>query len=500
VQNQLQMRTHRVAAASPRWLAGGCALVAIVLAPVVHAAEIRLWESSPYRVLATLAVDDAVRPFPGLEAALAKSIVDRVEGSLRPLWNTEFNIAASGADRRQCFHPAEIPVDDLSGAQSASDKLLWLGVRATPSGFELTCREFDVYVRRWSPVRRRFVQQAAFLPEACFGLLTSTFSPLALVTPIEGDDVQVQLSFKGSRLPRPSGEETFVAPGEALLPLLRRTDRAGKLVEGGVTALPWTLLTAAEPNDDGWLATVHSGIRRPFAMARRGLVEQLAIALRNPQGPTRIRFHSRTDETQGLAGYEVFRSGPDGANDRIGVTDRDGVIEVPPVGDSVSMLILRSDGQVLAKVPMPVGADEVLQAPIADNVARLQAQAEAQVVREELIDLVARRAIMMGRVKSLLKNERVADAAALMDDLAAMPSPSVFSRTIDNAARRTPPSNDPSVQKRIDALYAATRDMLAKFLSTRPITDLQNEVNAAANPAPPAADAAEPPADAAPPS
>jgi hypothetical protein len=57
----------------------------------------------------------------------------------------------------------------------------------------------------------------------------------------------------------------------------------------------------------------------------------------------------------------------------------------------------------------------------------------------------------------------------------------VFSRTIDNAARRTPPQDDPSVQKRIDALYASTRDMLAKFLSTRPITDLQNEVNAAAN-------------------
>jgi hypothetical protein len=109
------------------------------------------------------------------------------------------------------------------------------------------------------------------------------------------------------------------------------------------------------------------------------------------------------------------------------------------------------------------------------------------VVREELIDLVARRAIMMGRIKSMLKKGRVDDAKELMAELDAMPSPSVFGRTIDNAARRIPRSDDPSVQKRVDLLFSSTREILGKFLSTRDVTDLQDQVNAAAN-APPAAD------------
>ena len=184
----------------------------------------------------------------------------------------------------------------------------------------------------------------------------------------------------------------------------------------------------------------------------------------------------------------MFRAGPNGATDRIGVTDRDGMITIPRTDEKVSMLLLRSDGQVLAKVPIAIGVSGVQQTPIADNVTRLQAQAEAQVVREELIDLVARRAIMMGRVKSMLKQGRIEDAKELMGELDALPSPSVFGRTIENAARRIPQSDDPSVQKRIDALFSSTREMLSKFLSTRPITDLQNEVNAAANAPQPSAD------------
>ena len=79
-----------------------------------------------------------------------------------------------------------------------------------------------------------------------------------------------------------------------------------------------------------------------------------------------------------------------------------------------------------------------------------------------------------------------------------MPSPSVFGRTIENAARRIPKSDDASVQKRIDSLFSSTRDMLTKFLNTRPVTELQDQVNEAAKTQPPAAaETTEAPADAA---
>ncbi len=486
-----QTRTRSARLANPvRGLL--CALMATLctIAARTEAADQQPWEHTPYKVIATVACDDSARPQPGLEAQLVQAVRDRVEASLRPLWKFTANAAATPAERRQCFALREIPWAELTPEQLAADKLLWLGVKATPAGYELSCREFDLFLRRWSPVRTRFVQQESYLGEACFALLRETFSPLAMIEPIEGNNEQVQLRFKGSKLPRPSGEEAFVALGDAYLPLLRRTDRSGKLLENGLTPVAWTYLAIDDLSTP--TAKIFSGSRLPFGSAKRGMVQQVAIGVRNTPGPTPVRFHSRTDKTQGLAGYEVFLAGPNDENTPLGVTDRDGVAVIPPGAENISMVLLRSDGQVLAKVPV-VSGGVMQETPIADNVARLQAQAEAQVVREELIDLVARRAIMMGRVKSLLKNGRVDDAKELMSQLDALPSPSVFSRTIDNASRRIPKSGDASVQRRIDSLFSSTRDMLSKFLSTRAITDLQNEVNAAAS-APAAEEPSETPA------
>ena len=461
-----------------------CALIGAAASQPAVAAESQAWELAPYGVRILLAVDDSDRPRPGLEASLLREIAERISVSLSPLWKTELELASTGAERRQCFDPQEIGWEELADARAGQDKVFWLGVKSLPDGYELTCREFDVYLRRWGPLRRKVVRQESYLGEASFSLLKSAFSPLALISAVEDDATRVQLAFKGSRLPNPSGESLVGHAGDAFLPLLRRTDRAGKLVEQGIQPVPWTYLTLADENDAGRLADVHSGMRRAFGGVKRGTVEQIAIAIGPSASDSRVRFHSRTDPRQGLAGYEVFRATPTGETLRVGVTDRDGLIVVPMADERVSMLLLRSDGQLLAKTPIVNGQREIQQMPIADSVTRLQAQAEAQVVREELIDLVARRAIMMGRVKSMLKQGRVDDAKELMAELNEMPSPSVFDRRIENAVRRVQTSDDPSVQKRIDSLFASTREMLSKFLGTREISLLQNQVDSAAGSAP----------------
>jgi len=437
------------------------------------------WELSPYRVHMALAVDSSARPQPALAAELAGSLTERVDAVIGPLWQLELQFAEDAAARRQCFEPQAIPAEQLPADLAAFDKLMWLGVRATPTGYELRCREYDAYTQRWGSVHHRTVQQRAYLDEAAFGIVKTTFAPLAAIRPIADNDAQVELIFKGSGLPRLAGNDPFIAPGDAYQPLFRRTDRQGNLLAGGVFPVSWTFLTTAAPKDNVWRADVYTGLRRAFGI-QRGRTEQVAIALRNPPGPAKVRFHARADKQQGLAGYEVFRQARDGSTALVGVTDRDGTITVPPGDEPVHMLLLRSEGQLLAKAPAPNGAGETLEAPIADNLSRLRAQAEAQVLREELVDVVARRAIMMGRVRALLKENRIEEARDLMTELDSLPSTSVFSRTIDSALKRVPPNDDPSVQRAIDKMFSSTREMLLKFLTSRPIVDLHNEVNAAA--------------------
>src|SRR5690606_18847947 len=147
------------------------------------------------------------------------------------------------------------------------------------------------------------------------------FAPLAIIETLADDKEHVQLNFKDKGLPRRSDANLYIGAGDAFQPVLRRTDRTGELVNNGITPVQWTYLTAEEPISGEespsksaaasiWQAQVHSGMRRPFGVQRRGLVQQVALALRNPPGPSVVRFHARSDENQPLVGYEVFRNRP----------------------------------------------------------------------------------------------------------------------------------------------------------------------------------------------
>ncbi len=444
-----------------------------------HGADMGDWKLSPYKVHVAFALDDLARPEPTLAGAIAKNINERVEALLVPLWQFELVEAADPPTRRQCLHMEEIAWDKLPTELKSFDKLLWLGVESRPAGFVLTCREFDIYTHRWGPPHQQVVQQASFLPEAAFHLLLQAFSPIAMVEPLPNDDKHVRLVFRGSKLPKQTTDDALVTPGELLRPLLRRTDRSGKLAANGIVEVPYTYLVTAAPKEEGWLADVYTGTRRPFAAERRARIDQIAVAERMAPGPTDVRFHARIDKKQGLANYQVFLLQEDGTEKQLGLTDRDGVISVPPGPKPISTIMLRSDAQLLAKAPIPAGAPAAIEIPVADSLARLRAQAEAQVVREQLVDVVARRNLMMARIKALLKKGKGKDAADLMEQLDALPSASVFNRNIDIAAKRIPAGKDPSVQKSIDRLFTNTRELLGKFLNNRPIIDLQNEVNAA---------------------
>ena len=473
------IRSSQPASSRSPWRGAWTALFAcFVCASPASAVDNKDWAISPYRVHVTIAVDAEVRPRPELVQAIHRSLRERIDHVINPLWVTEVSVAEDSSARRQCFEPREIPWEEFTPQPTEFDKLIWLGVRVTPSGYRLTAREFDVYTRRWGTAREQAIAQTTYLEQGCFELLVDVFTPLTLIEPIADNDAQVRLLFRGSGLPRREGSERFTKFGDAFQPLLRRTDRAGKLVENGVIPVPWTYLTVAASDSGASLADVHTGARRPFAM-QRGRVEQLAIALRYPPGMARVRFHARREQEQGLAGYEVYRA-KQGSPEYVGVTDRNGEISIPPADDgAVSMILLRSEGQLLAKAPVPTGSGPLLQTPIADDIARLRAQSEAQVVREQLVDVVARRAIMMARIRAFLEKNRLDDAKKLMAELDTLPTSSVFGRAIDAAAKKIPETGDPMVQRNIERMFTTTQDMLGKFLDRRPIINLQSRVNAA---------------------
>ncbi|MDC0935022.1 hypothetical protein OAS39_01960 [Pirellulales bacterium] len=447
------------------------------------AADDKFWSLSAYDVHIAVVVDDAARPDAELGESLVRYLVDRIDATVNPLWQADVALVAPRDLRAQSGGLEEIEFEELPERLRRFDKLQTLVIKATTTGYELQCREYDAYVRRWGGLHRRTVRQPSFLSPQCFQLLLDVFAPTAAVTPRKDDPQTVELTFRGIDLPRRTDETLFVAPGQIFQPVLRRTNRAGELVGGGVPPVSWTFLTTMESSDNDWLARIESGVRRPFGGRRRGTVRTLAVGLRPTADPTRVRFYARHSPDRGLAGYEVYRRAPDDDESTLlGVTDASGTITLPTDLPGVMTLFLRSDGQLLAKAPVAPGTAPLVEVPIADDPARLRAAAELTAIREQLIDLVAQRAILMSRARAALEGGDVKKAQEFVNELGRLPSRSVFDQKISSAERGIGAKDleDAQVRAKIDKMFADTRNLLGRFLDSRPISQLQTKVTQAA--------------------
>jgi hypothetical protein len=439
------------------------------------------WDYQPYHVRAVIAIDLPGGIYERFTSELPKYMSDRAEASKGPAWSLKVETAA-GAARQELLlimntfqgEPAAYP---LEGA----DKLVLIAIHTQAGEYTLTAREFDAYIQRWSPLIVRRTRQSELLEEQAFAILNQCIAPLAQVELDPQDDNRVILKPRGAALMQPRSGEPWTAPGDVFLPALRRTTRGGELLKGGIQQIPWTYLEVDRSDDAGTFAHVHSGTRRPFGARRQGRVEQIAIALRGDPANTTVRLHSRVADDKPLVGYEVLSQSTDKISsslERIGYTDRKGNVIVSPGNDRVRVLFLKNGGQLLARLPIVPGDQPQLDVPLPDDDARLAAEARLAAMREELVDIVARRNILMARTRQKIEKKDFAAAQELVSQINELPGRSQFNLELQTAARRYR-SDDPQIQRRIDRLFEGTQNALTQYLDVRPISELTNDLRAA---------------------
>ena len=128
------------------WLA---ILAAVSLGTVRHSiAADGGWDYEPYRIHAVLAIDAPGGLATQLANDLPAYLQCRVDAALFPTWIFDVQLAGA-ADRADVFTNLDSGSDAKpKGLPADKDKLLLLGVRWTPTGFELAAREYDQYVER----------------------------------------------------------------------------------------------------------------------------------------------------------------------------------------------------------------------------------------------------------------------------------------------------------------------------------------------------------------
>ena len=453
--------------------------VASLACTSTQAANDKSWANSPYRVQLQIAVDSSKTP--GLISLehLASELEREIHNKIYPLWKLE----VVPLDKAEGLHLLT-KFDALKQQQAADvpsnfDKQMFLTVEVKPLGIRIACRERDRFTGRWTPPLERVIRQELLNTRHCFELICETFAPLAKVRIDAEDDQHVRLDMKGAALARSSGEELFVTPTAVYQPFLAKMKRGDVTSAEQIVNVPWTYLTVVEPEANAWKCLVHTGMRRALAARRRAGIETMAVAIKPVLPQTIVRFHASHDDSLGLSGYEVFQKKQgDTEFTPFAVTDADGSIVVERAGFPVTMLALRSDKELLAQLPVVPGAVPELEVPIADDVARLLVQESLTSFKEQLIDVVARRNILMARIRDALKKDDRAQARKLLDELNELPTRANMNQLLENVAGKlSSRSENPRVQAKIDMLLAESRKLLSNFLSTREIMELEVEVN-----------------------
>ncbi|MGI9454973.1 MAG: hypothetical protein ACR2NU_00330, partial [Aeoliella sp.] len=176
-----------------------------------------------------------------LESELSRFIRLRSGVTFGPLWRLTIDpptAVTGGFSDINSF----VSDQDLTDARRQVDKLIVLVVREGPFGYAVAAQEYDCLLESWGPVIAGSSTALGSVPELCFANLQEAFTPMAKFRVIRDSPDKVELSFRGSALPQISPTDQAGIPGQVLRPVLRRIDREGQPVEGGIQPVAWTYL------------------------------------------------------------------------------------------------------------------------------------------------------------------------------------------------------------------------------------------------------------------
>lgn len=467
---------------------------------IVLAVESYIWTNTPYEVQTLLAVDTT-----GDSAALADAIAtrldERAQSSIGAVWRLKVEATSGlrhyhttravetgdisailGKAKPEENGESETAEDDSSTDAEAEspekmpdempfknvDKVFLVTVTQRRATYVVAAREYDTYLQQMSLLRTENALSAADVPEATYRLLCRLFSPIAQFSVDPEKPEFATLEFRGSSLPQKQPGFVGAAEGEILLPILRRTDRSGVLAKDGIQAAPWTYFKAEE---GGKLGRILSHTRRPFGARRRGRIEQLAMRLRVDPAETTLRLRARGDAERALVGYEGFVEDGDRKAFSIGRTGNQGLLTVEPGESVIQMVTIKSGSKLVARLPVAAGVAPIVEVPLPDDTKRLEAESKLALLREQLIDLVARRSILVARIESNIEKNKLEQARELLNQLEGLPGRAVFAQRLDTEQQLIR-SDNPMVQQGLDRLFDQTRVVLGAFLSSQPIKNL----------------------------
>ena len=430
------------------------------------------WQVTPYRVQVLVTAAPQLQLPPAVQSQLYTDLAARIDGIVGAAWETMVAPAPASLARDMTADIHRVSAEAIPAGSLEFDKVMLVAIVSDGPGFRVSARFRRPHadVQRAGGSARGSGRHVARRNDG---------RDFRGVCPVGADrtlgqglgrcdaqgrgpaDARSQSDFPSrgrhdapDHAAQRSGRQTPQGPARAVDPLHGAEDRRGR------SAMPGGFRVAGGIGREG-----------------RGRIEALALRIVPPHGSTTLVLQSRTAPRQPLAGYDVYSRLPSEktATTLLGHTDRLGRLTVPPGESPIRVLLIRNGNELLARLPVMPGLEPQVVADIANDDRRLEAEGFIVGLQEELVDMVTRREVLLTRIKARLKANKVDKAVAMFDELRRMPSAKQFTMRLDNAEKALA-SNDPVVQKKIDALLTDTRKLFDQHLNSRGIDEAETAI------------------------
>jgi hypothetical protein len=421
--------------------------------------------------------------------------------------------------------------------ESVAEKVLFVAVEGTDGGFEISCREFDSRIQELSPILSVTEPERLSVPNAACRLGRDCFRPILMFTNQTLDKSELEFVIQAGNLLPPDPSAAQLAEGDVLRTFLRQMDRKSpgkvkllqrldlcyvritafnqKLGTSGIPAdeLPVTAEGAtAEPSVEFTDTARARGVLLshglvPFGGKGRNLQQiglrqrpmatssKVKLVLQNR--PDRPLICLRVDQVQKLRQGDVST-----VPARRVLTDRNGELElqVDPANPTF-WLYAYSGSMLLARVPYAPGILPRETVKLPDDSIRLGVEGDMYLLRDELVDMVAEKAVYISLAKKASEARDLEKFQEMIATIDALPAKEAFSVRLNEirapAVDQATQAKNPQAKRKIESMVTKMGDSLNTFFSAekrvKEADELQKLRDAAGLP-PAAAPAPAPPA------
>jgi hypothetical protein len=456
-------------------------------------------DRQPYSVRIVVAFEAEPASGAAWRTRVVHDLQDGIERAVGEMWRStiveDTSGALSGSDALARLKPGDLARICPSGS---FDKVYLLTLRLAGAGLRASGREWDAITGELSAVASEETSEPRDVVPRLLAVLASVFRPVA----------EVETSKAGAKTLRVRGAD-FTPRDEAFRPLKSGARfepyyryRNKQLEVERIQLVPWTYLLATECVRGVASADVVSGLRSALP-GRRRRIDVVALGISARHATTKLVLMTRAPGSHPLAGVEVeiatapvaAAASADSAADSAAAT---APTEPAPrlVADRSGCVVIRSEqlakwptlwlrvysGQaLLARLPFVPGvrAVEVLELP--DDGLRLQVEGEISMLQSELLDTVARRAVLMSLARTRAKTREWNEVDALIAQIAKVQNPAEFEGRL-NAIRvpslaRARKNRDRGTELRIAKLCDETAELINHYLDPDKLRELKEEMS-----------------------